>query len=297
MIYLSSEQALADYSVLLTSLRKTMPGLANCPIVAFGGSYGGMLTAWFRRLYPQFVIGGLAASAPIGFVGTGISPAAFDEASTNTYKEALPGCDTAITKAFSAMQQLITTPVGLAQLSKDFNLCQPANTQYQGDEIINFFVAGLVDASMVDYPSKADYGIPLGPWPVNNTCKVLLSELQQGTPIVQAAAKAAGVFYNHTGQYPCYNVWGNNPSGPVWGSGLGWPYLACTEVYLPSAGSGMYPHYAWNVTADKESCMQQFGVELRPDWIVTHYGGRDWSAATNIIFSNGLLDPWHSAGL
>lgn len=34
-----------------------MKGAQHSPIVAFGGSYGGMLASWMRAKYPQIIIG------------------------------------------------------------------------------------------------------------------------------------------------------------------------------------------------------------------------------------------------
>ena len=55
--YLSSEQALADFAVLIQNLKSSSPGARQSPVIAVGGSYGGMLAAWFRMKYPNIVVG------------------------------------------------------------------------------------------------------------------------------------------------------------------------------------------------------------------------------------------------
>ena len=65
--YVHSEQALADLVVFhkyFTDLKSAQ----NSPWVAFGGSYPGCLTAWFRLKFPHIAIGAIASSAPINTV-------------------------------------------------------------------------------------------------------------------------------------------------------------------------------------------------------------------------------------
>lgn len=78
---LTSEQALADFAVLLTNLKKSL-NATKCKVVAFGGSYGGMLTAWMRMKYPNIIDAGLAASAPLYMAGGVVSPNFFFPAVT-----------------------------------------------------------------------------------------------------------------------------------------------------------------------------------------------------------------------
>lgn len=55
--YLTAEQALADYVLLINQLKANYSCFASSPVIAFGGSYGGMLSAWIRQKYPNQIAG------------------------------------------------------------------------------------------------------------------------------------------------------------------------------------------------------------------------------------------------
>lgn len=61
--YLTSQQALADFVDVIKYLRNDTlcTGRRPNPVIAFGGSYGGMLAAWFRIKYPATVEGSVYA--------------------------------------------------------------------------------------------------------------------------------------------------------------------------------------------------------------------------------------------
>lgn len=58
----------------------------------------------------------------------------------------------------------------------------------------------------------------------------------------------------------------------------------------------MFPVLPWNDQLRQEYCKKTWGVNIRSDWTEIEYWGRNIETASNIVFSNGLLDPWHRGG-
>lgn len=302
---LSIEQALADYAVLITSLKEQW-GIPDSPVVTFGGSYGGMLSAWFRIKFPHVVTAALAASAPI-LVSSGFgSRPSFFETTTNDFAQANSQCPDIVRKGFSQALALAQQgPSGLKQLSAAFNLCKPLTSTAEVEHLILWVVNSFGSMAMTDYPYPTNFLAPLPAWPVKAACSILLDAAAEGQ-YLEGLAQAAGLFYNGTGgSLPCFDIWtefiecadqtgcGTGPAGSAW------DYQVCTEIiYFPNTNNvtDMFPPRNWTRGDLTNYCEKTWGVTPRMTWVATNFGAGNILASSNIIFSNGLLDPWHGGG-
>ena len=158
---------------------------------------------------------------------------------------------------------------------------------------------------MVDYPYSADFLGDLPAWPVNKSCDILLENKNDE---MVALAEAVGFYYNasYSNQLTCYNLTEEYiECADQTGCGLGsdstsWNYQMCTEVVVSQETNNitdMFPPYNWSISNLTAYCKQEFGVLPQLDRM------RIWfpldiseNITSRIIFSNGLLDPWHGGG-
>lgn len=292
--YLSSEQALADYADLILHLRFALPGAEKSPVVAFGGSYGGMLAAWLRLKYPHVVSAALAGSAPIN-MSPGLVPCeTFNEAVTAAFDRESELCSAAIRRSWTALQNLGNTVAGCERLRKTFKLCQSLSPNNY--TLLRHWIKETYSTlAMANFPEPADLVGALPAKPVKVVCKGLASAYtSEASQLVDAVANAMNVFYNTSGQRECNDlfIFERNLSS--------YRFQTCNELMSATCGNGvsdMFFPYTWNASAERERCREEFGIS--PDFYRTImlYGGDSFETASNIIFSNGELDPWAALGV
>jgi lysosomal Pro-X carboxypeptidase len=81
-----------------------------------------------------------------------------------------------------------------------------------------------------------------------------------------------------------------------------WGYQWCTEMVQPfTTGCGgkdfHYPCDQYNYDYSAQQCQKNWGVRPRELWCRQGLGGKRIEDSSNIVFSNGLLDPWHGGGI
>ncbi|KAL9377013.1 hypothetical protein Peur_031133 [Populus x canadensis] len=293
--YLNSQQALADFALLIRSLKHNLSSEAS-PVVVFGGSYGGMLAAWFRLKYPHIAIGALASSAPI-LQFDDITPwSSFYDAVSQDFKEASLNCYEVIKGSWAELEALSAQNEGLAELSRTFRACQDLHSL---DSVWEWLWSAFVYTAMVNYPNEANFMMPLPAYPVQAMCKII-DGFPSGASKITRAFAAASLYYNYSRAEKCFKL----EHGPDAHGLHGWNWQACTEMVMPMTCSeeSMFPTSSFSYKEFAEDCMKTFGVKPRPHWITTEFGGKRIDlvlkrSGGNIIFSNGMQDPWSRGGV
>uniref|UniRef100_A0ACD6AHX3 Uncharacterized protein n=1 Tax=Avena sativa TaxID=4498 RepID=A0ACD6AHX3_AVESA len=285
--YLTSTQALADFAILITSL-KTNLSVPDAPVVVFGGSYGGMLASWFRLKYPHVAMGALASSAPI-LQFDDITPwTSFDDAVTEDFKCHQGGLGRA---GCQGVQRHRATGA-----QQNLQSLQDRAIRRIADQLA---VHGVHVHGHDGLSHPADFLQNLPAYPVKEMCKII-DAFPAGADVVDKAFAAASLYYNYTGDQECFEVEGeDDPHGLN-----GWGWQACTEMIMPMnvSNESIFPPYGFSYEERSESCFESFGVRPRDHWITTEYGGTKIYQVlkrfgSNIIFSNGLRDPWSRGGV
>jgi dipeptidyl-peptidase-2 len=267
-----------------------------------------MLSAWFRMKYPHIVDGALAASAPIILTIPGYrGKPTFYETTTQNYAKSNPICPVIVREAFYWLLVNANTPEGLEMITQEMKLCKPVKTEEDINQLVLWAVTAFGNLAMSDYPYPTDFGIKLPGYPINLSCQFLVNNSQN---LLYALSQAVGVFYNGTdGNLPCFDIYNEFIfCADQTGCGTGplaqaWDYQACTEINFPEATNtngitDMFPARNFTLANLSEYCQKTWEITPRPNWLITEYGGDvEVKYATNIIFSNGLLDPWHGGGV
>ncbi|XP_059314768.1 uncharacterized protein LOC132065395 [Lycium ferocissimum] len=280
--YFNSEQAIADYAELLLHIKEKYSA-QNSPIIVIGGSYGGMLASWFRMKYPHIALGALASSAPILYFDNITPQNGYYSIGSKDFKEASKSCYRTIRKSWSVIDKIASRKNGLSYLTRKFKTCSQLNDSFELKDYLNTI-----------YSEAAQYDEPPS-YPVTVVCGGI-DGAPKGSHVLDRIY--AGVVA-YEGNQSCYDI-NSMPSE----TSMGWSWQTCSEMVMPM-GCGendMFFSYPFNLDDYINDCKSKFGVPPRPHWITTYYGGHDIKLilhrfASNIIFSNGLRDPYSSGGV
>ncbi|KAL4426944.1 hypothetical protein ABPG74_017201 [Tetrahymena malaccensis] len=309
--YLTSLQALNDYVVFLNWFKKSLGcGDDECPVIAIGGSYGGMLAAWIRMKFPNVVDASLAASAPIyQFLNReGLNQTLFYSIITRNYAQ--NGCSDKIHQAYQLLTNIIDSPAStklfkdqfdpiFANITQAMNTCEPITNSTGLQQLRTYMDTAYSYMAMTNYPQASSFLRPMPAWPANASCIPMEAVNSNSTifELFSAIKLSTDTFYNYDQSANCSDTT-QGDDGASDNDMSGWNILACSDMVLPMASNGksdMFYSQPWNFEQYKEWCNYTYGVTPNYDWALDFYGGRndlEMQNFSNIFFSNGMLDPW-----
>ncbi|XP_028808144.1 lysosomal Pro-X carboxypeptidase-like [Neltuma alba] len=284
--YFNSAQAIADYASVLLHLKKSLSA-RNSPVIVIGGSYGGMLASWFRLKYPHVALGALASSAPILYFN-GVAPrAGYYYIVTKDFQETSMSCYQTIRRSWSEIDRVAKKPNGLSILSTMFRTCKKLR---HSSELKDYLDSVYAEAAQYDHPAS---------YPVKAICGAIDAAAKKTNNILDQIFEGVVAFMKNKSCYDL-NIF-NYPSQ----TNMGWRWQTCSEMVMPighEESDSMFPPAPFNMKTFVKECRSLYGVLPQPHWVTTYYGGPGLKLklrrfASNIIFSNGLRDPYSSGGV
>lgn len=160
MSYLTVDEVLQDYVAVCNKIRLDW---GDGPIIAFGGSYGGMLSAWLRIAHPGSVSGAVSSSAPLrGFPLH--SERALLEGSANVITYALSSrsakpiqCAINLKASYVLLTVIGSHSRGRKVLSEQLQLCSPLTDVNAVERFLSYLQDPLFNLAEGSYPFATDY--------------------------------------------------------------------------------------------------------------------------------------------
>ncbi|PRQ33320.1 putative lysosomal Pro-Xaa carboxypeptidase [Rosa chinensis] len=282
--YFNSAQAIADYAEILIHVKKQLHA-EHSPVIVIGGSYGGMLASWFRLKYPHVALGALASSAPILYFDDIVPPeTGYYSIVTKDFQEASETCYQIIKKSWSEIDNIASKPEGLSNLSKKFRTCRPLT---KSSDLKDYLDSMYTRAAQYDHPPNYPVTVVCGGIDGASSADDILTKIFAGVVA-------------YTGNRSCYV----NPPKNLTETDEGWGWQTCSDMVIPISVNNdtMFPPYKFDVDEYINKCKATYGVPPRPNWVTTYFGGHNIKLslsrfASNIIFSNGLRDPYSIGGV
>lgn len=309
LVYLSSEQALADIAYFIEGMQALYKIPSSAKWIVFGGSYSGSLAAWMRAKYPHIVHGAVSASGPLLAQIDFKQYYVVVEDSLKTHSQA---CVDTIKSGVKQIHIMLRHPIGQQGLQKLFNLCDPIDPGHTTNKDISNLYESLADvfADVVQY-NKDNRNESLVT--IDQVCDILVDD-KKGPPVNRLAAvvnlllsqnkeKCFDYKYNKMIEELRNVTWAEQTKDA---GGRQWMYQTCTEfgffqtsTATPDLFSDTFP-----VNFFLQQCIDVFGprfnhtLEPGVERTNTIYGALDMPKhLTNVVFVHGSIDPWHVLGV
>ena len=302
LAFLSSRQALRDAVNFKQYVVSQLNMTDSNKWVSFGGSYSGALSAWMRMYYPKTVAGAVATSGP---VQASLNFYQYMEVVATSLATAEKGaeCVQAIWNATYILDALLADKAQWSLVEEIFNLTSPLRNL---DDVA--LLASILAGNFMEIVQYNRDNIPFNYVTIEGLC-IFMANTSYGTPLERYAIVNSylrgPIEANSTALFEALRQteWS---SSAVQDGIRQWIYQTCTEFgYFQTTDSVKQP-FGDLITLGTylNMCFRVYGITagaINSSIAATnkYYGGKENipKDATNIVFPNGSIDPWHALGV
>lgn len=291
--YLNVDQALADLAYFIETKKKEK-NLEKSTVIVFGGSYAGNMAAWARLKYPHLIQGALASSAPVYAKADFYE---YYEVVTKSLGKYSGKCVEDVKTAFDSVEELLTAQGGPDKLKLYFNLCNVPNVKSPSDLGVLMNTLAEMFAATVQYDNVENGQTKIAALCNIMTAAHLGSPLQRLAHVVSKPGMCLDVNYNNFVEKYRNISWDS-----VQDIMRQWYHQTCTEYgyYQTTSSDKSIFGTLFPLSFYIDMCIDLYG-DYSNDKILNSrvrrtnimYGGQ-LPDLTNVIFTNGDIDPWHS---
>nr|XP_033332078.1 putative serine protease K12H4.7 isoform X1 [Megalopta genalis] len=310
MVFLTSEQALADLAYFIKSMNDNFKLPNNTQWVTFGGSYAGSLAAWMRAKYPHLVHGAVSTSGPL------LAEIDFQEyyiVVENALRNYSQACVDSLVEANKQFHIMLRHRIGQEGLSEKFILCDPIDSGHTTrNDISNLYETIASNfAGIVQYNKDNRNNSAMANLTVDSACDILTNQ-SLGIAINRLAILSNTIL--NASKEKCldymYSKMIHELRNVTWSSeqaegGRQWMYQTCTEFGFFQSSTAQSNLFSNTFPVDFfiQQCTDVFGPRYNIDLLKsaiertnTLYGALDLEV-TNVVFVHGSVDPWHVLGI
>ncbi|CAD7935689.1 unnamed protein product [Amoebophrya sp. A120] len=230
---------------------------------------------------------------------------AFQAAARRTSRSA--GVEATSTSSRPTESETATTTT-LDEIRKKFQLCQNSLKPSEWSHFMQYARNAWTEMAMCDYPYATDFLAKLPAWPIKKACELVDAGGKSGDPVQGLADAVALPYQSEPGtcldMYKLFVECADQTGCGTDNDAKAWDYQMCADMNIVVASDGekdMFPKRDWTLKHLENYCVKKYNVLPRPtDMAVRlgayHFDTQGAGSISNIIYSNGLLDPWHPGG-
>ncbi|KAG0490698.1 hypothetical protein HPP92_007561 [Vanilla planifolia] len=192
-----------------------------------------------------------------------INPFVFTSIITNNFKSTSENCYRVIKNSWDEIDRAVASNTGKEKMEKSLKLCKG-----EAESAKDWIDGALTLVSMTDYPTPSNFLQPLPAYPVKQMCKAI-DNPTTGNDTFAKLYGAMNIYYNYTGA-----------AGECFNTSIG----ATEQIFLPLGAN------------NKESIFPS-STGLNLEWLTKSIMTTLKRFGSNIIFYNGLKDPWSGGGV